>query len=404
MSPNYTIISADCHAGGSHEQYRGFLDSRWHEEFDEWRGGYKNPWRDLQAGGRIRNWDDEVRNGDLEADGIVGEVIFPNTIPPFFPSFVLFVGPPTPEDYDKRLAGIRAHNRWIADFCSRFPERRAGIGQIFVNDVDDAIADVEWCHANGLRGGILLPNIAPDCTWVEPYLDNKYDPLWAACSDLGMPVNVHGGTGLPAYGRYPESSMLISLETTFYAQRPLVHLLTSGVFERFPDLKFVMTETGGGWLPGLVGMLDLMLDRIRTTGRMGELKFDDYEVLPHSATHYVRQNLWLGMSQPTPPDIAVMDLLGDTHCMWGADYPHREGTGPFTREHLRQVFHGVPETRMRQFLAGTAAELYRFDLDALAPLAERIGPTVAELDEPLTELPPEPNEALQRAAAIIAAA
>ena len=28
--------------------------------------------------------------------------------------------------------------------------------------------------------------------------------------------------------------------------------------------------------------------------------------------------------------------------MWGSDYPHDEGTYPYTREHLRQVFPGRP--------------------------------------------------------------
>ena len=35
MSERYTIISADCHAGGSHAQYREYLESKWHDEFDE---------------------------------------------------------------------------------------------------------------------------------------------------------------------------------------------------------------------------------------------------------------------------------------------------------------------------------------------------------------------------------
>ena len=120
----YTIISADCHAGGSHEMYREFLDPKYRDDFDAWRDRYKNPFRDLQDGGRIRNWDDERRNGDLEADGIVAEVVFPNTVPPFFPNFVLFARPPRPEEFEHRLAGIRAHNRWMADWCARFPERR----------------------------------------------------------------------------------------------------------------------------------------------------------------------------------------------------------------------------------------------------------------------------------------
>ena len=90
-----------------------------------------------------RNWDDERAHRRPRADGIVGEVVFPNTVPPFFPSFVLFARPPKPDEYEHRLAGIRAHNRWLADWCGALPERRAGIGQIFLNDVDDAIDDVQ---------------------------------------------------------------------------------------------------------------------------------------------------------------------------------------------------------------------------------------------------------------------
>jgi hypothetical protein len=110
----YTIISADCHAGGSHKQYREYLDPRFLDDFDAWREKYKNPFRDLGDTRRYRNWDNEMRNGQQLADGIVGEVIFPNTVPPFFPSFVLFAQPPRPEDYEHRLAGIRAHNRWVS--------------------------------------------------------------------------------------------------------------------------------------------------------------------------------------------------------------------------------------------------------------------------------------------------
>ena len=87
---------------------------------------------------------------------MVAEVVFPNTVPPFFPSFVLFARPPKPDEYEHRLAGIRAHNRWLADWCGRYPERRAGIGQIFLNDVDDAIDDVHWIKEHGLRGGVLI--------------------------------------------------------------------------------------------------------------------------------------------------------------------------------------------------------------------------------------------------------
>lgn len=396
QTDRYTIISADCHAGGSHEMYRDYLDPKYRDDFDAWREKYRNPFRDLQDGGRIRNWDDERRNGDLERDGIVAEVVFPNTVPPFFPSFVLFARPPKPHQYEHRLAGIRAHNRWMADWCSRFPERRAGIGQVFLNDVDDAIEDVRWIKENGLRGGILISSVPPDCDYLPPLYDPRYDPLWAVCEELEVPVNSHGGTGLPDYGPYPTAALLFISEVQFYSQRPFVQLLLSGVFERFPNLKFVMTEMGCSWLPPLLAQMDRILGQIRDTGRVGELRFEPEHVLPLSATEYFRRNCWIGASQPGPDDAAVREDVGIDRFMWGSDYPHNEGTWPHTREALRQRFHDVPADEMRLLLGANAAELYGFDLDALAPIAAEVGPTVEELREPLTELPENPAEALLR--------
>ncbi|MFP3899953.1 MAG: amidohydrolase family protein [Acidimicrobiia bacterium] len=383
----YTIISADCHAGGSHAAYREYLDPAFHEDFDAWRGKYKNPYKDLGDNRRLRNWDNEMRNSQQESDGVVGEVVFPNTVPPFFPSFVLFAKPPTDEEYRHRRAGVHAHNRWLKDWCNEFPERRAGVGQIFLNDVDDAIEDVTWIKENGLRGGILLPNLAPDVKWIKPLYDPVYDRLWAACQDLEVPVNVHSGTGNPDYGPYPTSMLLYINEVPFYSQRPLVQLIVSGVFERFPRLRFVLTEIGCAWVPPLLERLDQVLASIRDTGSTGEIRYGAEHVLPRSATEYFRQNVWMGVSGPGDADVAARHQLGEDRFMWGSDYPHDEGTHPYTREHLRARFSGFDPAELRKLLAGNAAALYDFDLDALAPLAARIGPTVEEVATPIDHVP-----------------
>ena len=374
--------------------YREYLDPAYRDDFDAWREKYKNPFRDLQDGGRVRNWDDERRIGDLDAEGVVGEVVFPNTVPPFFPSFVLFARPPKDDEYPHRLAGLRAHNRWLADFCARHPERRAGIGQIFLNDVDDAIEDVRWIKEHGLRGGVLISSIPPDVKYIKPLYDPCYDPLWAVCEELEVPVNTHGGTGLPDYGRYPTAALLLISEVSFYAQRPFVQMLLSGVFERFPGLRFVMTEMGAAWLPPMLERLDGVLDQIRRTGRTGELRYSEEHILPRSATEYFRQSCVLGVSMPGADDVEAMDVLGVDTFMWGGDYPHNEGTAPFTKEHLRQRFSETPEPVLREVLAGNAARVYGFDLAALAPYAAEVGPTVDELREPLLVLPEDANEAL----------
>jgi predicted TIM-barrel fold metal-dependent hydrolase len=384
---HYTIISADCHAGGSHAAYREYLDPAYLEDFDAWRNKYKNPYKDLGDTRRLRNWDNEMRNSQQEADGIVGEVVFPNTVPPFFPSFVLFAKPPTDEEYPHRHAGVQAHNRWLLDWCNEFPERRAGVGQIFLNDIDDAIEDIRWIKDHGLRGGLLLPNIAPDVKWVKPLYDPVYDRVWEVCQDLEIPVNVHSGTGNPDYGPYPTSMLLYINEVTFYSQRPLVQMILSGVFERFPRLKVVLTEAGCAWVPPLLDRLDWALESIRKTGATGEIRYGDEHVLPRSATDYFRQNVWMGVSQPGPEDVAARQKIGLDRFMWGSDYPHDEGTHPYTREHLRARFSDVDPSELKLFLSENAAKLYDFDLDALAPLAAEFGPTVGEVATPIDAIP-----------------
>ncbi len=334
---------------------------------------------------------------------MVGEVIFPNTVPPFFPSFVLFAQPPTPDEYEHRLAGIRAHNRWMASFVAEQPERRAGIGQIFLNDTEDAVADVKWCHENGLRGGVLISSVPPSCDWIKPLYHPDHDPIWRTCEELGVPVNAHSGTGGPKYQQAPAMPLVHFIEIPFYSQRPFVYLTLGGVFERFPGIKFVMTEMGCAWIPPTLDHLDTFMANMRSN-KVGEMRFDGETVPPRSATEYFHRNCWVGASQPTPADIkAALGPVGVERFMWGSDYPHEEGTHPFTREAQRQVMSDLEPATIQRMLAGTAAELYGFDLDALRPLADRVGPTVAEIARPLTELPANPNQALLRSDAMLKA-
>ena len=397
-SDRYTIISADTHAGASHETYREYLDPRFHADFDAWRGQYKNPWKDLRDTDlRIRNWDDDRRDADQLTDGVVAEVVYPNTVPPFYPGFVLFAGPPTAEEYEHRRAGIQAHNRWMKDFCARQPERRAGIGQFFLNDIDDAIEDITWIAENGLRGGVLLPTVAPDVKWVKPLYDPVYDPIWACIQDLDLPINLHSGTGSPNYGKYPATPMLLISEVAFYGNRALSHFILSGVFERFPKLRMVLTEGSASATYQMVKDLDRIVANVQK-GEIGELKYRAEDSIPKLATEYFAQNCWFGSSFPSKEDALVAREIGPDRFMWGSDYPHDEGTPPYTVFHLRQVFQGFSEAELRRILAENAAKVYNFDLDALAPYAAQWGPTVEELATPLDRLPENPNAALLRGA------
>jgi predicted TIM-barrel fold metal-dependent hydrolase len=383
----YTLISADCHAGANMETYREFLEHRYLDDFDAWRSAYRNPFRDLQGSGRSRNWDDDRRLSEQASDGVVAEVIFPNTVPPFFPTGALVARPPTPAEFELRLAGIRAHNRWLADWCARYPERRAGVAQIFLNDIDEAIADVQWAKEHGLRGGVLLPAVPPDTPYIEPLYSPAYDRLWAACQDLDVPVNHHSGGGSPDYGPYPAAGVLWLAETTFFSRRALTHVILGGVFERFPRLRFVLTEQGCSWIPAVLHQLDGFHAEMVRTGRVGELKYDAADILPASPSEYFARCCWVGVSFPSPGEAAARHKIGIDKFMWGSDYPHYEGSYPYTREALRRSFSGVDEAELRQLVSANAARVYGFDLEKLAGLAAEFGPTPEEIATPLDTIP-----------------
>src|SRR5262249_2152760 len=82
--------------------------------------------------------------------------------------------------------------------------------------------------------------------------------------------------------------------------------------------------------------------------------------------------------------------------MWGADFPHHEGTWPWTVKALRRNFAGWAESDVRQVLSGTAAECFGFDVTRLQAVADRIGPSVEEIAVPLApgEMPRYPAETI----------
>ena len=379
----YLLITADTHAGGSHEQYREYLDPGYREQFDAWRGEYKNPSQAHYGNKKMRNWDLDIRTSDQNSQGVVGEVVFPNTVPPFFNKSIVTASPPKPEEYELTLAGIRAHNRWLKDFCAEDPDRRAGIGLILPNDFDEAIKDIEFIAEAGLRGGVMLPLIPPDCTWLKPLFDPAWDRVFAAIQDHDLVMNQHSGQGSPDYGDSMVGQALWVTEVTYYCQAGFRHLIMSGVFEKFPQLKYVLTESGCAWAPPLLAQMD-RIHMGMSAGAIGELNYGDQEwVLSELPSHYAKQNVWYGASFPSKADLAGIELIGVEKVLWGNDYPHYEGTFPYNLESLRLTFDEVPEEYRRKLLGLNAAEVYKFDVDKLLPLANQFGPTPEQVNEPL---------------------
>jgi len=137
------------------------------------------------------------------------------------------------------------------------------------------------------------------------------------------------------------------------------------------------------------GTLDVMDQHYRriSQGGVGELRFLEPCLLDRLPSEYWESNCAVTASFMHRDDCAQRHAIGVERVMWGSDYPHLEGTAPFSREAVRRTFAGVPRKETEAMLGGNAARIYGFNIAALQPIADRVGPTVAEVDSGLDAVP-----------------
>jgi predicted TIM-barrel fold metal-dependent hydrolase len=386
VNGRYVAISSDGHAGADRMGYRPYLSSRWHDEFDRWAGSYRSPFVDLVQFDAERSWNSDRRQSELESNGVVAEVLFPQTLPPFFSMTF-----PAAADCERRWAGLQAHNRWLVDFCAMAPGRRAGVAQLMLHDFDAAVAEVCWAHQAGLFGGVLIPAVPLNDPLTAPLYAPVYEPLWSVCEELGVVVHSHGGFISSAWGvdKYPAAGAVYIYEGSAFTHRTLSHLILSGVFERHPMLRLAMVEQGTGWIAGELRALDRLVDAMHSgpdtaVGRYGAAVIGQLRMKP---SEYFARNCRVGASFLRRAEVAHRHDIGVDTIMWGADYPHTEGTFPHTIEALRWAFAGIDTEEVALMLAGNAADLYSFDLATLSTRAAQVGPEVALVAQPLADAP-----------------
>jgi predicted TIM-barrel fold metal-dependent hydrolase len=316
-------------------------------------------------------WTPERRLRVLDADGIAAEVIFPQPAGRAAPPFYDFFGHPRdPERPELAAAGCRAYNRWLVDFLadSLQPERHVGLALIgLVDDVDAAVAEVEWAKRAGLGGVILRSQPLGGVGWHDP----RFEPLWDVCEALEMPIHTHGGEGLPL-GDHPGSRSIFFTEVCWFAHRIFWHLLWSGVLERHPRLRLVFTEQFADWVPGVLRQLDVQYE-----GTVSSLTLADG--LSMKPSEYWARQCSVGASFMSRAECEMRHAIGVPTILWGSDFPHDEGTWPATAAALRETFHGVPEDELRAMLGENALRVYALDGPAIRAHAARIGPTLEAL-------------------------
>jgi predicted TIM-barrel fold metal-dependent hydrolase len=401
-----TVVSVDTHIGPLMSQLREYCPEGLLDDFDAFVGSLpEDPigaslsamldppeieayrWNAQALG----HHDAGARIADMDRDGVACEVVFHSSANgqplPFARHLALRDRLSRRGDTDDgaavelEQAGIRMFNRWLADYCSVEPARHVGVCQLSMRDIDASIDDVVWAHEHGINA----VNFPAPSSALPTFDDPVWDRFFAVCAERGMVLDTHIGGGeqsLYAGFEPPAFSPVFMMENPWLGRRGIWQLIFSGVFDRHPDLRFVLTELPGMWWDPTVRDMDAvfvnpMTRRVR-------------EFLARKPSEYMATNVFMGASFQSRQEAEMAIMTGhDTRLMWGSDYPHPEGTWMYsehpatdpslTRLSLANTFHDLPEAPIRRMTGENAIACFGLDDGALARVAERIGPDLEDL-------------------------
>jgi uncharacterized protein len=245
-----------------------------------------------------------------------------------------------------------AYNRYIADFNAAIPGRFYGLGCLPNHDGAAAAAEVRRCATLGLKGAVFVP-------WgsAMPVWDQMWEPMWTAAEETGLVVSFHvfegGGSTVGYEVKGVKRADVIGAWTVvapLQMDEILASVILSGVCQRHPALRLVLGESGIGWLP-------YMLERLDDTY---EERLADDLALPLPPSAYFKRQIWATF-QKDLHGVRAMAAIAPDNVMWGSDYPHRDGTWPFSRKAIDEQFRDMPEPIARKMLWDNVRHLYRID-------------------------------------------
>jgi predicted TIM-barrel fold metal-dependent hydrolase len=409
-SDRVLIVSSDGHACAQMRDFRPYLPSNYHEEFDKFCDVYDEKgsrnfdpssmairfdpediedWktRILDPGRHNGLFDLKVRLDVLAHQGAAAEVLFPDFGLPFelySPHLAKRLGYKRTEEQIN--VANSAYNRWLVDFVSQAPERFAGLARLSFDDVDAAIAEIRWAKDAGLRG-VIIPFFSEDYPLFHP----RYDPIWSTLEELEMPANSHTGMSAtveyaPKFPPLPHPSVAFPMYAAgegFNCHLILNHLIWGGVFERHPNLQVVFTEQGTGWVIEACQQMDYSWGG-------SFLRRDVRDVVPLTPSEYFRRQCHMGSSLFSRAEAEAREAIGVDKITIGLDYPHHEGTwgngGSGNLAYMKATLGAahVPPEDARLMLGENAIDLWGFDRAALQLIVDEIGPSLSEMLTPPT--------------------
>jgi predicted TIM-barrel fold metal-dependent hydrolase len=304
------------------------------------------------------SWRVKDRLDYMDGQGIAAQIVYPNVLG-FGGQHASLVDP------DLRLASTQIFNDAMAEMQAESGQRMFPMALMPWWDPELTAKEAERCHAMGLRGvnintdpqlhrglsGDLLPDLGSD----------YWDPIWEACSALGLPINFHVGSTSNNSAEWHGTQGWATLRgglggavssTMLYHQnaRILGNLICAGIADRYPKIKFVSVESGVGWVPNLLETLDYQVSEMTQE-----------KVLSRKPSEYFPTNFYATFWFERRKLADTIRAVGVDNVMFETDFPHPTCLMPI--DDVAGAMDGLTHEEKDKVLNGNAQRVYNIRLN-----------------------------------------
>ncbi len=255
------------------------------------------------------------------------------------------------EDPELSQAYTRAYNRWICEFCSGQP-RLLPMAHLSLTDPAAAAKELARAVGEGAKGGYVSPFTHDG----RPLGHPSNDPVFAAAQDLNVPLALHPafepswtrGTRMGTWENVKQLRLLASVQASDGVRHQFTTLFDYGVFDKFPKMKFLVLESGGGWIGYWLDRIDAVYGHTFIGGRVP---------LKHKPSDYFRERVWISCDPDERTIPALAERFGVDRFMWASDYPHADHTPEYIND-LNELVDAFPAKDRRKFVGDNARTLF----------------------------------------------
>lgn len=300
----------------------------------------------------VAAYDPVARMELLDEIGIWAQIIFPGVVGLGGQNLAEVV-----PDMALRMACTEIFNDASAELQEESGNRLLPMAILPAWDIDACVREAERAKGLGLRGVNLTSD--PQDLGAPDLASGSWDPLWDACSSLGLPVHFHIGASLTTmnyFGTYPwdshddDTKLAIGGTLLFIGNaRVVVNIICSGMLDRFPELKIVSVESGTGWIPFILEALDYEMNENAPAARaaltMAPSEYFKRQI--YATTWFERKNL-----------AALIGSVGEDNIMFETDFPHPTCLYPDPLATAAENLVDLSTAVQRKVLGENAAKLY----------------------------------------------